>query len=90
MKNLLNQISKIDNREDLNVVIDAIKLQQKIITNVATARARNKFKAGDMVKVNGKKTDGEVGMIIKMKIKRAVVEIDGRNWDCPLSILEVA
>tara|TARA_B100001113_G_C21105548_1_gene620726 strand:+ start:1217 stop:1489 length:273 start_codon:yes stop_codon:yes gene_type:complete len=90
MKNLLKQISKIDNSEDLNVVIDAIKAQRKIINNVKVARARNKFKAGDMVKVNGKKTNGDVGMIIKMKIKRAIVEIDGTSWDCPLSILEVA
>tara|TARA_B100000029_G_C17238430_1_gene838109 strand:- start:406 stop:678 length:273 start_codon:yes stop_codon:yes gene_type:complete len=90
MKNLLNQISKIDNPEDLNVVIDAIKRQQKIIQNVATARARNIFKAGDTVKVNGKKTGGQIGMIIKMKVKRAIVEIDGTSWDCPLSILEAA
>ena len=90
MKNLLKQISKIDNTEDLNVVIDAIKAQRKFLNNEKVLMARMNFKAGDMVKVNGKKTDGEVGMIIKMKIKRAIVEIDGTNWDCPLSILEVA
>lgn len=90
MKNLLNQISKIDNSEDLNVVIDAIKAQRKIINNVKVARARNIFKAGDQVKVNGSRTKGQIGMIIKMKVKRAIVEIDGTSWDCPLSILEVA
>ena len=90
MKKLIQLIREIDNSEDLNVVIDEIKLQRKIINNVKIARARNIFKAGDEVKVNGKKTGGEVGMIIKMKIKRAIVEIDGRSWDCPLSILEVA
>lgn len=88
MKNLLKQISKIDNSEDLNVVIDAIKAQRKIINNVKIARARNIFKAGDNVKVNGSKTKGQIGMITKMKIKRAIVEIEGRSWDCPLSILE--
>ena len=90
MKNLLKQISKIDNSEDLNVVIDAIKAQRKIINNVKIARARNIFKAGDNVKVNGSKTKGQIGMITKMKIKRAIVEIEGRSWDCPLSILEAA
>ena len=42
------------------------------------------------VRVNGKKTGGQIGTIQKMKIKRAIVEIDGTSWDCPLSILEAA
>ena len=90
MKNIINQIKKIDNSEDLNVVIEAIKAQRKIINNVKNARARNIFKAGDTVLVTSKKLT-ETGMIVKMKIKRAIVEIDGKRWDCPLSILsEVA
>ena len=90
MKNIINQIKKIDNSEDLNVVIEAIKAQRKIINNVKVARARNNFKARDTVLVTSKKLT-ETGMIVKMKIKRAIVEIDGKRWDCPLSILsEVA
>jgi len=88
MKKLIQLIREIDNSEDLNVVIDEIKLQRKIINNVKIARARNIFKAGDEVKVNGKKTGGQIGMITKIKIKRAIVEIDGSSWDCPLTILE--
>ena len=90
MKTLLNQISKIDNSVDLNVVIEAIKLQQKTISNVKIAKAKNSLSAGMKVRVNGKKTGGQIGTIQKMKIKRAIVEIDGTSWDCPLSILEAA
>ena len=90
MKNLLKQISKIDNTEDLNVVIDAIKAQRKFLNNEKVLMARMNFKNGDTVLVTSKKIT-ETGTIVKMKIKRAIVEIDGKRWDCPLSILsEVA
>jgi len=90
MKNLLKQIAKIDNSVDLNVVIEAIKLQQKTISNAKIAKAKNSLSAGMKVRVNGKKTGGQIGIIKKMKIKRAIVEIKGRDWDCPLSIMEAA
>ena len=90
MKNIINQIKKINNSEDLNVVIEAIKAQRKIINNAKVAKAKNNFKNGDTVLVTSKKLI-ETGTIVKMKIKRAIVEIDGKRWDCPLSILsEVA
>jgi len=90
MKNLLKQIAKIDNSVDLNVVIDAIKAQRKIINNAKIAKAKNSLSAGMKVRVNGKRTGGQIGIIKQIKIKRAIVEIEGRSWDCPLSILEAA
>ena len=93
MKNLLKEIAKINNSVDLNVVIEAIKLQRKTINNAKIAKAKAAFSVGDSVIVNGSKTKGDVGIITKMKIKRAIVRCkntQGENvlWDCPLSILE--
>ena len=51
MKSIINQISKIDNSVDLNVVIDAIRTQQKAIKAKEIAKAKAIFSVGDKVKI---------------------------------------
>jgi hypothetical protein len=38
--------------------------------------------------VNGSKNFNKKGVIERIKIKNAVVRIDGQLWNCPLTILD--
>lgn len=89
MKNLIQQIFAIDNNDDLNEVIEAVKIQQQGLRDIAIAKAKVKFHVGDKVAYNGK-NGYTVGKIVKMKIKRADVLVNGTTWNVPLSMLEVA
>ena len=47
------------------------------------------FAVGDNVSFNGRR--GRMsGEILKIKIKKAIISIDGQRWDVPLTMLEVA
>ena len=89
MKSIINQISKIDNSVDLNVVIDAIRTQQKAIKAREIAKAKATFSVGDKVKIV---TKGPVftGTILKINRTKAVCELDQRSgkFDVPLRIME--
>ncbi len=89
MKSIINQISKIDNSVDLNVVIDAIRTQQKAIKAKEIAKAKAIFSVGDKVKIV---TKGPVftGTILKINRTKAVCELDQRSgkFDVPLRIME--
>lgn len=89
MKKLITQIAQISTSADLNAVIEAVKLQQKHIRNIATQAAKATMSVGDSVNVKSR-NGSEIGTIVKIKIKRATVDINGKLWNCPLSILEVA
>ena len=89
MKKVINQIRQIDNMADLNAVINAVKDQQKLLRNGLAREARASFGIGDSVSFNGRR--GRMsGEIVKIKIKKAIVSIDGQRWDVPLTMLEVA
>ena len=90
MKNLINKILLIDNTDDLNEVINAIKIARSNINRTAIAEAKATLGVGDTVKFTSRKKGLMIGEITKMKIKRANVEVDGIGWDVPLSMLEVA
>ena len=89
MKSIINQISKIDNSVDLNVVIDAIRTQQKAIKAKEIAKAKAIFSVGDKVKIV---TKGPVftGTILKINRTKAVCELDQKSgkFDVPLRIME--
>ncbi len=89
MKTLLKNIEKIDNIADLNTAIRALKAKQKALKWELANEARSAFTTGQSVKV---KTSGKVetGIIKKIQLVNATVEIDGQLFRCPLSILEAA
>ena len=94
MKNLLKEILSIDNKADLDLVVDAVKMARAHINNDIIAEAKAFFSVGDAVLFKGK-AGVKKGVISKMKIKRALVDIDdpfGRTttWDVPLTMLEAA
>ena len=89
MKKVINQIRQIDNISDLNLVIDALKDQQKLLRSSLARQARSVFSIGDKVKVTSR-AGVEFGVIEKVKVKKAIVSINGRRFDVPLTIMEAA
>ena len=91
MKNtkLLKEISNIRTMDEINEAIRAIKAQRNVVIAQDVAIKKATLCVGQKVKVNGSKVN-EVGVIEKIKIKKAVVRIDGQLWNCPLSMLECA
>jgi hypothetical protein len=85
---LATLIAKIDNNETLSTVINLVKDQQKNIRATANMLVKATLSVGDKVKVNSRKIT-ENGVVVKINRTKAEVKIDGRIWNCPLSMLEV-
>jgi hypothetical protein len=82
MTNLKNEIKKINKLSELNELVS-------FINSYKTMLGKTSIKVGDKVWVvqKTKKTAGEV---IKMNIKKAVVEMDGKGaYNVPFSMLEL-
>ena len=88
MKTLKQQISEIRTMSELNDVFRAVKAQQQAIRAKETAIKKATLCVGQPVMVNGSKNFNKEGVIERIKIKNAVVRIDGQLWNCPLTILE--
>jgi hypothetical protein len=89
MKKAINAINQIDNMVDLNKAIAALKAKQKALRASLVASKKAKFIAGQTVNINS--TRGNLtGTIVKLNRTKAVVEINGKQWNCPISIMEVA
>ena len=88
MKNsMIQAINAISSNEEMNEVIDLIKMKQKQLRNIKARNVKASIQVGDSVKVNGR-NGLRIGTVEKIKVKKAIVMIDGRLWDCPLTILE--
>lgn len=89
-KSLLNAINQISTTEEMNEVIDLIRLKQKQIRDMKSSKVKSSLKVGMKVKIDGSKNGVQFGVVEKIKLKKAIVKIDGRLWDCPLTIIEAA
>ena len=87
---LLKEISNIRTMDEINQAIRAIKAQRNVVIAQDAAIKKATLCVGQEVRVNGSKNVNEIGVIEKIKIKNAVVRIDGQLLNCPLSILECA
>ena len=89
MKKLINEINKISDMADLNEVIRAVKAQQKAIKARTIAEKNAAFTVGQNVLI---KTRDDVlkGVIERINITKAIVEIGGTRYDVPLTIMEAA
>ena len=86
---LLKAINDISSLDELNEVIRLIAIKQKMLRAKKIAKAKRSISAGSKVKMkfsNGAK----YGVVEAMKRTRAIVTIDGRKFDVPLSHLEAA
>ena len=88
-KSIINAINNISSHEEMNEVIQLIKIKQKQLRSMKAMDIKNSISVGSKVIVNSR-SGSEHGVVTKIKRTKAVVEIDGRLWNCPLSLLEVA
>jgi len=93
---IITGIEYITTTAEIDAVIDAINKQAKIVRSAEAAKKKAVLSVGDKVTINGKRTKGNVGnigVISRMKVKRAIVRCKNDQgetvlWDCPFSILE--
>ena len=87
--NIIKGINGLSDMQDLNLVINALKVKQKSLRNDLARTARSQFSVGDLVSVNAK---GRIlkGSIMEIKIKNATVKINDILYNVPLSIMEAA
>lgn len=88
-KSIMNAINSISSIEEMNEAITLLKAKQKQLRVIAIAEAKGSLKVGQRVKVNGSK-GVQYGSINVINRTKAIVNIDGTQWTCPLSLLEVA
>ena len=48
---------------------------------------KENLQEGDKVSFTGKKSGKCTGHVVRIKRKKAIVSVKGRNWDVPLSML---
>tara|TARA_Y100000385_G_C12669333_1_gene457271 strand:- start:261 stop:533 length:273 start_codon:yes stop_codon:yes gene_type:complete len=88
-KSILNAINSINSTEEMNDVIELIKIKQKQLRAIKAQGVKSSLFVGAQVKLNSKK-GVEFGEVTKINRTKAVVRIDGHLWNCPLGMLEVA
>ena len=79
-QSLLNQISSIDNLDDLMYLND-------FVMNTREKLGRNTLSVGSKVWVVQKSKRTE-GVITKMNVKKALVEMNGMLYNVPFSMME--
>jgi len=82
LEKVIDTIYKLNN-EDLNTVIDAIKLRRN---QIHTQQAQT-FKVGDTVSFKGRYGRIETGTVTKVKIKNVVVDTGSVRWNVPGNLL---
>lgn len=88
-KSIINAINNISSTDEMNEVIQLIKIKQKQLRSMKAMNVKSSISVGSNVIVNSR-SGSEKGIVTKIKRTKAVVEIDGKLWNCPLSLLEVA
>jgi hypothetical protein len=88
-KSILNAINAISSTEEMNEVIDLIKLKQKSLRSEAQRSVKATIMRGSKVTVNGQRANG-VGTILDIKRTKAIVEINGERWNVPLTLIRAA
>ena len=88
-KSLIKAINGISTNSEMNEVISLIKIKQKQLRAVKAFDIKQSISVGSKVIVNSR-SGPEKGVITKIKRTKAVVEINGRLWNCPITMLEEA
>ena len=90
MKIACDAIKKIDNLQDLNVVIRQLKLTQKTLRAQQAVKAKATFSVGEVVNIRLKDGGTLKGTINKLNRTRAICDISGKSYNVPFTIMEVA
>ena len=87
METLLYLINEIANNDEMETVINAIKLRQKELKDRATFEALQTLKVGDKVLCDSRQ-GVEEATILKINRTTADIEIGKDKYTAPLSILK--
>jgi len=74
--------------EQVSEAWSIIAEEGKLRKNRTTERLKEELSHGDSVTFQGRKAGKCTGKIVKIKRKNAIVEVSGRNWNVPLSMLK--
>jgi hypothetical protein len=85
---ILNSLSALSESE-LRTLNHSVINQLKSVRDQESARKRRLFSAGDRVSFNGRRGYTE-GTIVRVKRKKAIVNVNGGSWDVPLNMLSAA
>ena len=86
---ILKAINSISSMEEMNDVIELIKLKQKSLKTEVRAKTRSIIMVGSKVIVESH--DGDVkGTIIKINRTKAIVDMKGGKWNVPLTMIKAA
>ena len=74
--------------EDVSQAWKLIAAEGKHRQDRRSGNMRYTLKSGDKVSFNGR-SGCQVGKIVRVKRKKAIVEVANRNWDVPLAMLKI-
>jgi len=86
VKNIIQGIYSIDSNDELNQIVEAIKLKR---TQLSRQAVRN-FTVGDMVQFTSSRTGGTVNATVKKVNRKYVIvstHIGGEQWRVPATML---
>ena len=84
LSEVIDLINKLDNNKSLNTIIDEVKHRRSAIGRSVGYT----LSVGQNVLVRGNKIGTEEGIIEKVNRTRAVINIGGKSWNVPFSMIE--
>ena len=88
---IMKAINSISSMDEMNAVIDLIKLKQKQLRSNAVNSAKMSLRVGDSVTLpDSAKLAGKVGELLELRRTKATVSFGGERWTVPISMLRGA
>ena len=88
-KSIIKAINEISTTDEMNEVIELIRIKQKQLRAVAIATNKASLAVGAKVKVWSSK-GVMFGIVEDVKRTKCIVNIQGTSFNCPISIVEAA
>ena len=87
IENVHRAINQIETIEEMESVIYFLKQRQQQLQTIQTAINKSLLGVGSKVEISSPKGK-EIGEVIEIKRTKAIVDIEGQYYNCPISILE--
>ena len=88
---IMKAINSISSMDEMNAVIDLIKLKQKQLRSNAVNSAKMSLRVGDSVTLpDSAKLAGKVGELLELRRTKATVSFGGERWTVPIAMLRGA
>ena len=88
---IVKAINSISSMDEMNAVIDMIKIKQKQLRSKDINSAKMALRVGDSVILpDSKKLAGKVSELLELRRTKATVSFGGDRWTVPISMLRGA